>query len=215
VISYFVIGALIGSLTGVPIGPVNVAVIEAAYRHRLQRAIAVGFGGAIADTAYALLGVFGVGPFLRSHESVPPILYGISGVVLIIYGAFTVRTQPASLTDVKTAGAKGGTGDLWKGFLIGLALILLNPAAIITWVVIVGSFLADASAIEGVSAAIGIGVGSFGWFSLVAYLADHGKRVLGDKMIWVTRVVGIMLIAYGVFSLGKAGWYLIQRADIF
>ena len=39
VISYFVIGAVIGALTGVPIGPVNVAVIESAYRHRLKRAI--------------------------------------------------------------------------------------------------------------------------------------------------------------------------------
>jgi putative LysE/RhtB family amino acid efflux pump len=214
VISYFLIGAAIGALTGVPIGPVNVAVIESAYRHHLRRAIAVGLGGALADFAYALLGVLGVGPFLRAHPTIPPILYAISGIVLIIYGALTVRTQPAALTEAGTT-AEPQAGALWMGFVVGVVLILLNPAAIITWVVIVGSFLAEGTQMEGVSAAVGIGFGSLAWFTLVAYLADHGKRVLGDKMVWVTRIVGILLIAYGVFSLGRACWWAIDHFDVF
>ena len=53
----------------------------------------------------------------------------------------------------------------------------MNPAKIaldrniVTWVVIVGSYLADTTLAEGVMASIGIGVGSFGWFTLVAWLA--------------------------------------------
>jgi threonine/homoserine/homoserine lactone efflux protein len=213
VISYFFIGAFIGAVTGVPIGPVNVAVIESAYRHHLRRAVAVGLGGAAADFAYALLGVVGVGPFLREHPDVPPVLYAVSGVVLIVYGAITVRTQAASLTEVSAQG-RPAAGALWTGFIVGVALILMNPAAIITWVVIVGSYLSEASRLEGIMAAVGIGVGSFGWFAMVAFLADHGKRVLGDKMIWVTRTVGVLLIGYGVFSLGRAAWYWLDKLGV-
>src|SRR5687768_2968988 len=86
VLMFLVIGILAGALTGVPIGPVNVAVIDAAYRHTFRRAIAVGLGGAIADGLYAALGVMGVTPFLRTYPNVLVIIYAVSGVVLLVYG---------------------------------------------------------------------------------------------------------------------------------
>src|ERR1051325_7380978 len=90
---FLVIGILAGALTGVPIGPVNVAVIDAAYRHTLRRAMAVGLGGAVADCLYSGLGVLGVTPVLRTYPSIPPILYAVSGVVLLVYGFLTARSQ--------------------------------------------------------------------------------------------------------------------------
>ncbi|HUS68928.1 MAG TPA: LysE family transporter [Kofleriaceae bacterium] len=211
--SYLLLGAAIGAVTGIPIGPVNVAIIDAAYRHHLGRAIAVGLGGATADMGYALIGVLGLSPLLLSHPSVPPILYAVSGVVLIIYGILTVRAQP-----VDPAGA-GDTpppertrGWFLSGYALGLALILLNPAALIAWVVIAGSSLADATRGEGVFAAIGIGVGSAFWFTVVAHLAHHGKKVLGKKVVWITRVVGAALIVYGTFCIGRAAHYLLSNA---
>ena len=93
---FVLIGIAAGALTGVPIGPVNVAVIDAAYRHTLRRAIAVGLGGAVADGLYSALGLLGVTPVLRTYPSVPPILYSISGIVLMIYGFLTARSQPVT-----------------------------------------------------------------------------------------------------------------------
>jgi threonine/homoserine/homoserine lactone efflux protein len=211
VLTYFLIGAAIGALTGVPIGPCNVAVIDAAYRHNLRRAIAVGLGGATADALYAALGILGVGPFLERNPGVPPILYFISGIVLIAYGALTIRTQPTAAVPDLPIRAAEAPGHLWSGFWVGVALIVLNPAAIVTWVVIVGSFMHGTTQLEGVSASVGVAVGAFAWFTFVAYLADHGKKVLGDKSIWITRVVGILLVGYGVFSLGRAAHYLFTK----
>ena len=44
---------------------------------------------------------------------------------------------------------------------------------------------------EGVACAVGVVVGSFGWFSLVAYLTQKGKSVLGEKAAWIPRIVGM------------------------
>jgi len=209
VITFFLIGMALGAVTGIPIGPVNVAVIDSAYRHNIRRALAVAGGGAVADFAYSMLGIVGVGPLLQRHPIVPPILYAVSGVVLIIYGILTVRAQPVD--PAKNEDRPPESSRVWTGFLLGLALICLNPAALITWVVIVGSQFADANNLEGTLASVGIGIGSFAWFAFVAYLADHGKRVLGPKAIWITRVVGIGLIAFGLFSLGRAGWYVYRN----
>jgi len=209
---FLVIGVLAGALTGVPIGPVNVAVIDSAYRHTFRRALAVGFGGALADCLYAALGVMGVTPFLRTYPTVLTIIYAVSGVVLLVYGFLTARSQPvtpAAPANPEHAPDEDSVAfrrrELKQGFTLGVALILLNPAAVVTWVVIMGSVIPDTSTHwEGLACAIGVFVGSFSWFSLVAYLTQKGKHVLGDKAAWIPRVVGVALMIYAVYLLAKA-----------
>ncbi|HEU0034629.1 MAG TPA: LysE family transporter [Kofleriaceae bacterium] len=208
---FFAIGVAAGALTGVPIGPVNVAVIDAAYRHTLRRAIAVGLGGAIADCLYAALGVLGVTPILKTYPSVPPILYAVSGIVLLVYGFLTARSQPVApaTNDPPASESVAMRREMWSGFTVGLALIILNPAAIVTWVVIMGSIIPDGTRVEGIACAIGVMLGSFGWFSLVAFLTQKGKHVLGDKAAWIPRVVGIALMVYAAYLITKAVRFVI------
>jgi threonine/homoserine/homoserine lactone efflux protein len=208
---FFVFGILAGVITGIPIGPVNVAVIDASYRHTMRRALAVGLGGAIADAPYAALGVVGVSPVLRAYPSVPPILYSISGLVLLVYGFLTARSQPitpaAPVEHESPSPSQASLAlrrEMWQGFTVGVALILLNPAAIVTWVVIMGSILPDANNWEGLACTIGVFAGSFGWFSLVAYLTHKGKHVLGEKAAWIPRIVGVALMVYAVYLIAKA-----------
>ncbi len=205
---FLVIGVLAGALTGVPIGPVNVAVIDAAYRHTFRRAVAVGLGGALADMLYAGLGVLGVTPILRTYPSVLTILYAVSGVVLMVYGFLTARSQPPAAAGADQPHPDGSgvvdRRDFRQGFTVGVALILLNPAAVVTWVVIMGSMIPDANMWEGIACAIGVFIGSWSWFTLVAYLTQKGKNVLGDKAAWIPRVVGVLLMIYAVYLLGKA-----------
>jgi threonine/homoserine/homoserine lactone efflux protein len=203
---FLLIGIAAGALTGVPIGPVNVAVIDAAYRHTLRRAIAVGIGGAIADGLYAALGLVGVAPILNRYELIKPILFAVSGVVLLIYGFFTARSQPvAPATDSSGSQNKlESKKEMREGFFTGLLLIILNPAAIVTWVVIMSTIIPEPTLGNGIACAIGVMVGSFGWFALVAYLTQKGKSVLGEKAAWIPRLVGIALMVYSVYLLVKA-----------
>lgn len=215
---FLVIGVAAGALTGVPIGPVNVAVIDAAYRHTMRRAIAVALGGALADGIYVAVGVLGVAPILRSYPSVPPILYAISGVILLGYGFLTARSQPVKpaqpapdeppLRDSSII--RHQRKEMWQGFSVGMALIILNPAAVVTWVFIIGGIIPEPQTIlEGVACSVGVMSGSFGWFALVAYLTQKGKNVLGDKAAWIPRLVGIALMVYAVWCITKAIRYVV------
>ncbi|HSR97954.1 MAG TPA: LysE family transporter [Kofleriaceae bacterium] len=197
-------GVAAGALTGVPIGPVNVAVIDAAYRHTLRRAIAVGMGGACADGLYSALGVLGVTPVLRTYPTVPPILYAVSGVVLLVYGFLTARSQPVTPAQNDAPKDIEQSREMWSGFTLGLALIVLNPAAIVTWVVIMGSIIPETTPVNGIFCSLGVMAGSFGWFALVAYLTQKGKHVLGDKAAWIPRVIGVALMVYAVYLIAKA-----------
>ena len=207
---FLMIGIAAGALTGVPIGPVNVAVIDAAYRHTFRRAVSVGLGGATADSLYSALALMAVTPVLLAYPSVPPILYGVSGLVLLVYGFITARSRP--VTPAHPDDAPNGDGsprELWRGFRVGAALIVLNPAALVTWVVIMSSIVPDARPIEGVLCALGVFCGSWSWFTLVAYLTGKGKNVLGDKAAWIPRVVGVALMVYAVYLIAKAVHYVV------
>jgi threonine/homoserine/homoserine lactone efflux protein len=201
---FMLFGVAAGALTGVPIGPVNVAVIDAAYRHTLRRAIAVGMGGACADGLYSALGVLGVTPVLRTYPTVPPILYAVSGVVLLVYGFLTARSQPVTPAQNDAPKDVEPSREMWSGFTLGLALIVLNPAAIVTWVVIMGSIIPETTPLNGIFCSLGVMAGSFGWFALVAYLTQKGKHVLGDKAAWIPRVIGVALMVYAVYLIAKA-----------
>jgi threonine/homoserine/homoserine lactone efflux protein len=212
VVTFLIVGILAGALTGVPIGPVNVAVIDASYRHTMRRAIAVGLGGAVGDCLYSSLGVLGVTPVLQTYPNVLTAIYAISGLVLLVYGFLTARSQPvapALAADAAIATPPVASEEMWNGFRVGLALIVLNPAAIVTWVVIMGSMISEATseaptAFEGILCSVGVFLGSFGWFALVAYLTQKGKHVLGEKAAWIPRVVGVALMVYAVYLIAKA-----------
>lgn len=216
-LTFLLIGVAAGALTGVPIGPVNVAVIDAAYRHTMRRAIAVALGGALADGIYVAVGVLGVSPFLRKYPSIPPILYAISGVILLGYGFLTARSQPvAPAAPVEEPASRDSSvlranrKEMWQGFSVGMALIILNPAAVVTWVFIIGGIIPEPQTIaEGIACSIGVMLGSFGWFALVAYLTQKGKNVLGDKAAWIPRLVGVALMVYAVWCITKAIRYVV------
>jgi threonine/homoserine/homoserine lactone efflux protein len=205
---FLLIGIAAGAITGIPIGPANVAVIDAAYRHTLRRAIAVGLGSAVGDTLYAGAGVLGVTPVVQTYPSVLTILYAISGIVLLVYGFLTARSQPVqpaiTPTDPGASQATLQRREVWSGFTVGLALIMLNPAAIVTWVIIATSLPAHDNIYEGIAVALGVFLGSWAWFALVAYLTHKGKNVLGDKAQWIPRVIGMGLMIYAVYLLFKA-----------
>jgi arginine exporter protein ArgO len=210
---FMLIGVAAGALTGVPIGPANVAVIDAAYRHTLRRAMSVALGAAAADGLYSALGVVLLSPLLVAHPTLKPIFFAVSGVLLLVYGFLTARSTPVAQTHEEARAPAEPANEVMVGVITGLALIVLNPAAIVTWVVIMGSTLPEwfpeMSTTDGFFCALGVMVGSFGWFSLVAYLTQKGKHVLGDKAAWIPRVIGVALMVYAAYLIYKAVRFLV------
>lgn len=208
-LTYFLIGLLLGVGTGVPMGPVSIAVIGNAYRDLRSNAILAGCGGAFADACYAALGILALGPLLERHPDVPPVLYLLSGLFLITFGVLSVRTpapQPITVDPTVVPPAERG---LMGAFATGMGLIFMNPATMVTWVVVVGSFATGLSQANGWSIVAGIGLGSASWFALVAVLAQRGKQRFGTKIAWIPRAVGMLLIVYSVFSIGRGArhWF--------
>lgn len=201
-LAYFAIGLGLGIATCIPIGIANVIVIDATYRHGVRRAIGAAIGGALADGMYASLGIFGIGPLIEQYPFVPRLLHAVSACVLLVYGLVLLRSRPL-LVDAGPPVSSPSRGELGTGFAIGLGATLLNPSAVVTWVVIVGAHATGVARQEAGAWVAGIVVGTFAWFMVVMTLALRGRRVLRDKAVWMTRVIALVVIGSGVYSLSR------------
>jgi threonine/homoserine/homoserine lactone efflux protein len=195
-----VLGVALGALTGLPLGVVNVAIVEAAARRGVRAASGIAVGGALADMAHAGLAAGGVAGAIVARPAAAATLHVIAGVVLCGYAVALWCSRP------RETSARAVPATFARGVLTGLGLTLPNPAALGAWVAVVAA-LAPPSVAAGLVGAAGVGVGSAAWFLLLARLTARGAATEhpgAPRRRWLTRAVAIVLAALGVAAVVRA-----------
>jgi len=187
------LGVGLGAATGVPLGVVNLSVVEAATRAGRAHAIAIGVGGAIADTIHAGLAFAGIAPALEDR---PDLLRGLaiaSAAIVIAYAVTILRGRPH-----RSIKARPG-----RGVILGLILTLPNPAPLAAWIAVASALLPHAPVEDGLAAALGVGVGSAAWFALLAHLAARNSH---SALItrWLPRVVALVFAAIAIVAIVRS-----------
>jgi L-lysine exporter family protein LysE/ArgO len=164
-----VLGLGLGVITGMPLGVVNVAIVDAAVAGRRRFATGIGLGGAVADAAHATLALVGLGRVVTAHPAISRGL-ALAAAVLIVGYAITAwrrRVLPRAIRDESRLG---------PGLATGVALTLPNPGALAAWVAVGAALWPDATVGEAIVFGVGVGAGSALWFSLLAHFASRVPR---------------------------------------
>lgn len=194
------LGVGLGAVTGLPLGVVNVAIVEAAARRGARTAAGIGVGGALADTIHAGLAFGGVGRLVVGRPAVATAMYVIAGGILIGYAAVLWRARAAA---APAAGEHAGPATFGRGVWTGLGLTLPNPAALGAWLA-VASALAPPSVTRGLVTAAGVGLGSAAWFLSLARLAARSSAAAITPRRWLTRAVAIAIAVLGAAAIARA-----------
>jgi L-lysine exporter family protein LysE/ArgO len=195
-------GLILGFVGGIPVGPVNAAVIDTALRKCLKRAIAIGVGGAFVDFLYSQMATAVIAPLMVRFPGLSTLLLGVGGVVLVIFGLMSILAppMPVQAPPARPVMAKA----LIAAFFTGVLITLANPAALVSWVLLAGALLNHLDTLGAFVAGLGIFAGTTIWFVLIAWLASKGRVRLGQRARLITRTVGALLVVYGVFLVAKA-----------
>lgn len=191
-------GAALGAATGIPLGVVNLALVEAAVRAGRRHATGIALGGALADGTHAALAFAGLAPLL------PPdlrraILF-LSAAVVLGYAAWVWRKRVYySNGSAEEVCQRPGFG---RGMAIGLALTLPNPAALAAWVAVAGVVVPEATVAVGIAGAVGVVIGSAAWFALLARVAGT-EAMRGRVARWLPRMVAVVLVGFVAFALSR------------
>src|SRR5215470_13497336 len=163
-------GVMLGFVSGIPVGPVNAAVIDTALRKCVRRAFCIGLGGAFADFLYSQIAALGLLGIFARYPDVQTAFLLIGGVILVVFGVLTV-TKPPVEPQKPAPPAALQRGALAWSFLTGIAITVMNPANFVSWFLLAGTVLAGLTRGECFVAGIGIFAGTSAWFFLVTMLA--------------------------------------------
>lgn len=186
------LGIALGVVTGMPIGVVNVAIVDAAVRGERRFATGIGIGGALADTVHAAIAFIGVSRIVTEHPSLSRAMALVAAIVIAGYALFGSRRRP-------TTPARRGR----HGVVTGLALTLPNPAALAAWGAVAAALWPAMDLAPAVAISAGVGAGSVVWFTLLARVisslpAEH--RVVR----WAPKVAAGLLVAIAVIGIVRA-----------
>lgn len=199
------LGIGLGVVTGLPLGVVNLAVVEAAVRRGPHAAAGLGVGGALADLIHAGLAFGGVGRAVIGRPALATALHLGAGVALGVYATLLWRARTAPTTTdtdtVATATTTRPAGRLVRSVLVGVGLTLPNPAALGAWIAVAAA-IGPPTLATGLTTAAGVGLGSAAWFVALARLAARGahRRTAGPAM---TRAVAVTLGVIGAAAIAR------------
>ena len=187
------LGVVLGAVTGMPLGVVNVAVVDAASAGRVRQARAIGAGGALADMVHAALAFVGVGRAITAHRDWLRAMAIASAIAIAAFAASAWRARRRP-----TVPNRDGAG-----VLSGLALTLPNPAALGAWVAVAAAIWPTIPTTGALALAAGVGVGSAAWFALLAGLV---ARAPADHALLraIPRVALVLLALFAAAGVARA-----------
>lgn len=190
---------VIGIVVAAPVGAMGILVIQRVLAHGWSAGLATGAGIATADAVYAALAAFGVtviAQFLVSFQSPLQIL---GGAALLWLGWRAMRsavaTRPASTRDSRRVGVLYGSA---------VGLTLTNPMTIMAFAAVFASAGLVAQAGVGSAAIVtaGVALGSLAWWLALTTGVWAVRHAVSDRvMLWVNRVSGGLLMAFGLLAV--------------
>ena len=188
-----------GFLIAAQVGPIWLLCFRNGIRYGFSAAFGIGFGAAVIDTMYCVLGALGAAVLLSAH-STQRIISLIGALVISWIGIKTILNHRNSLNTGVDEGEGRRTTSFAPAFRLSLFATASNPLTIISWVALLsaaGTFIHSTSG--KVAFSFGVGAGSFLFFLTLSLLASYlGRRL---STIWVRRIDQTSAYLFLVFAL--------------
>ena len=193
----FLLATVVSFIGSLQAGLVNTAVLATTLRKGRQAGFSLAIGGAIPEFLYAG-SAFAFGTWITTlSDNYPIVVKAVAASTLFGMGVYFLLLFKLRLDRPGTA-----SGGIWKGLLIGLA----NPQLILFWCGVrlsLHTFGIEAGGLILLFAfALGAFVGALILLMLLVRWGDHAKdKVHVRTLTWGFRIMGLALIAGGVFAL--------------
>lgn len=195
-------GILFGLTLSILMGPLFIALTQSSIERGYQAGLAVGAGIWISDFLFIVL----------TYEFVHRITHIVNGeyfqlsmgilggMVLIVFGLYSVFSKLKELEKSTIAGTKTYVQFLIKGFLINT----INPFTFVFWISVITTYVLarDISGWESIGFLGSILVVIITTDSLKVFLAQLlRRRMTGKHLLWLNRIAGAALTIFGVLLI--------------
>jgi threonine/homoserine/homoserine lactone efflux protein len=205
-------GFISGALLCIPVGPVNLTIMNEGARRGFKWAALIGLGATLMEVIYCFLAFTGFASFFQKGM-VKAAMELFSFVFMLVIGVKFVLAKtvdaPLHLTN-KTDEIEHRIEEKLhphSAFMVGFVRVMGNPGVLLFWIILAANFISrewvtpdwpgKLACIAGVALSIG------GWFTGLSWLSSLGHRRLSSQgLLRMERISGLILLgialAHGV-----------------
>lgn len=211
--STFLVAFGLGLAVAVPIGPTGTLAIRHGLSGGWRQTFWIGQGAALTDFLYILATYAGV-TLLLTRLTWLPLLLLAGGVLMLGRMALSSLREALQGAPAVQFQSESTAALPWhRALRLGLAVTVVNPATITSWLSLGGSFisanLVGRAAGESILLMSGIWFGTAVWFTLLAGIIGLARAMVG-RSPWLFRAVGavsgLVLAGFAV----RFAWQLVQ-----
>lgn len=196
-----IIGLFIGFLMCIPVGPINVWVVNTFFKHNFRSAFSIALGGSVMDFTYFMVVLTGLSLFTFSPKM--SLTFKVVGVLfLFVFGLKEVLTKKQTFDLDENLIKKIPNASSF--FFIGVLIYTSNPTLIATMsalaAVIKSWQVFDFNFFNYFSLSLGIAIGSAAWFFVLLKLVEkYQKKIPANFLLNFSRTSGILIILFSLF----------------
>lgn len=214
-------GLISGLLLSMPIGPVNLSIINEGACHGFLRGILVGLGASVMELIYCMIAFTGFSSFF-DDRMVKASMEVFSFVFLLFLGMkFLTAKTVAAPTQLGAAAGRiearvGEKLHPHSAFMTGFVRVLGNLGVLLFWIVLAANFMSHdwvADTLAAKAACIGgVAAGTNSWFCVLSYGVSRGHgRFSETTLVRMQHISGLCLIVVGLFDGGHIVWQLARH----
>ena len=195
-----------GFVVSIPVGPVNLTVINNALRNGFLSAFLAGLGAIVAESIYAALMLAGHSSLHASLLNQPQIALAMRIVAVVVIGGIglhSLRAKPEQF-EAQSAAAAERVDVRWhhpKTFLLGFVLTISNLMLVLLWATLATGLFArewvTPEPLSRLACLVGVFSGGVLWFLLLAFFVSRAhRRVKPQTLTRLVRVCGIVFLVF-------------------
>lgn len=199
-------GFISGFLVCIPVGPINVAIINEGARRGLLWSVMIGLGAMVMDTIYCGIAFTGFSS-LFSGDIVRSVMELLSFMLMFFLGIKYILARDVP-EHTLTVDAMEHKFHPHTAFWIGFVRVLGNPAVLLFWFTLSATFLAHEWISDEVPTKVFCALGNFcggmTWFFLLSFLVSKGHGKFSTRtLLNMSRVSGLSLLVAAGFIAAR------------
>ncbi|HEX3800648.1 MAG TPA: LysE family transporter [Verrucomicrobiae bacterium] len=207
----FITGFLSGLLLSIPIGPVNLTIINEGARRGFRFGVLVGLGASTMEIIYCSIAFTGFASFFM-HGFVKAVMEVFSFAFLIVLGTKFLLAQ-----SVPHAGAVEQRLEKrfhpHSAYMTGFLRVLGNPGVLIFWIILSANFVSRdwvPPQLDTKTACIaGVALGTNLWFCCISHAVSRGHKKFSEQtLLRMERGSGLGLLILGLIHGCQLVWQL-------
>jgi threonine/homoserine/homoserine lactone efflux protein len=206
-------------LLAIPVGPVNLTIINEGARRGRKWAILISLGATLMEIIYCFIAFTGSASFVVTSEYMRAAMELFSFVFMLFLGIKFLLAKSAPIEFGATANKiEARIGEKLhprSAFMTGFVRVLANPGVMVGWIFFSAYFISHDWVTPDLSGrmacVVGVGLGTLLWFMALSFGSSRGYGKFSEKtLLRIEHISGIALI---IFALLDGCWIAKQMVD--